>query len=173
MKNARRKYRFKRHCARRSFFSKMANKFRGCHVGYGNWSNNSTIIKGLSGPVKESLLNLRQSGVKVTVIDEFLTSQICNNCLFVNKPPTEHKLKELKYHHINSARCPNYNLSCYDGIRIDTKSKRPITRTSAKVLFCTDGCHYICNRDLNASSNILEILRSLLKYNDRPEPFRR
>ena len=117
----------------------MCKPFENSMVGFGNWSNNDSIIKSSQkGPVKKFELELRKH-CKVISIDEFRTSKLHNVCF--NELINQYSLMKIK-----DGSCCNHKVH--------------------SVLHCkNNGCLGITmNRDDNASQNILDIFLYSLMF---------
>ncbi|CAL8461510.1 g1041 [Coccomyxa elongata] len=119
-------------------------------VGFGDWSNQDSagiIKKSPAGPVKRLENELRRH-CRVVSVDEHLTSKLHSCC--------HHRMKQMYQKRM-----------CRDGVMRSVKVH--------SVLHCdNNGCHGITvNRDVNASRNILHILRATAGGGPRPEAFHR
>jgi hypothetical protein len=121
-------------------------------VGYGDYglTTSSGVIKGCTPGPSGRLRRELGRYCKVVVIDEFRTSKTCNCC----------------------------KQRCFRNMRKkvrDDETGRITYQNVHSVLHCRNsGClSMTVNRDVNASRNILEILRAMVDGLERPEPFRR
>ncbi|CAL8461365.1 g896 [Coccomyxa elongata] len=119
-------------------------------VGFGDWSNQDSagiIKKSPAGPVKRLENELRRH-CRVVSVDEHLTSKLHSCC--------HHRMKQMYQQRM-----------CRDGVMRSVKVH--------SVLHCdNNGCHGMTvNRDVNASRNILHILRATAGGGPRPEAFHR
>ena len=141
-----RSLKLKRYIYSKKELKSMCKPFKNSMVGFGNWSNNDSIIKSTQkGPVKKFERELRKH-CKVISIDEFRTSKLHNKCF--TELINQYSLKKLK-----DGSCCNHKVH--------------------SVLHCkNNGCLGITmNRDDNASENILDIfLYSLMFGPDQRHP---
>ena len=141
-----RSLKLKRYIYSKKELKSMCKPFKNSMVGFGNWSNNDSIIKSTQkGPVKKFERELRKH-CKVISIDEFRTSKLHNKCF--TELINQYSLKKLK-----DGSCCNQKVH--------------------SVLHCkNNGCLGITmNRDDNASENILDIfLYSLMFGPDQRHP---
>ena len=119
-------------------------------VGFGDWSNQDSagiIKKSPAGPVKRLENELRRH-CRVVSVDEHLTSKLHSCC--------HHRMRQMYQKRM-----------CRDGVMRSVKVH--------SVLHCdNNGCHGMTvNRDVNASRNILHILRATAGGGPRPEAFHR
>ena len=144
---------FTRYIGRQKALQKLCNHItakagRNTLVGFGDWSNKDSagiIKKCPAGPVKQLERELKKRCTVVSV-DEFRTSKL-HECCHQPLKVTRHVRK------------------CRDG-----KVRSVQVRS---VLFCANrSCNGMCvNRDVNASRNILALLKSQLSEGVRPTPF--
>jgi hypothetical protein len=119
-------------------------------VGFGDWSNNDKMIKRHpKGPVQRFKKELGRY-CKVVDVDEYLSSKLCNDC---------------------KCRTKNMVRNTYN----EDHEKVHRSQKVHSVLCCTNTqCERkVMNRDVNASRNMLEILKSVLMTGLRPDCFKR
>ena len=116
-------------------------------VGFGNWGNDSKIIRKKIGPVIK-FKNTLKNYCEVVDVDEFKTSRIHNDC----------KCDTLT----------NQYSEVYKNEQVDLKKIHSI-------LYCTNpNCKgKTMNRDENASKNILDVLVNQIENKQRLEAFKR
>ena len=146
---------FKRYIGRQRALRKLCDHItakagRNTLVGFGDWSNRDVagiIKKSPAGPVKQLERELKKRCTVVSV-DEFRTSKLHECC---HQP----------------LKVTRHTRQCKDGVVRNVQVR--------SVLFCANrSCNGMCvNRDVNASRNILALMRSQLLGGGRIGPFRR
>lgn len=122
-------------------------------IGVGDWSHKCRVqMKNNAPTIGIGLLRLlKRKFQDVYLIDEYKTSVTCSSCHGIcNNPITTEKI--ISY----------------------TRDGSPLRRRVHKILRCTnDNCRIYWNRDVNGSSNIHLLGKSILNDDAIPECFRR
>lgn len=186
-KNKSRELAFKKFRKKSSYFSQVWNNLKKFdYVGIGDWSNNSKVRKG-KGPICELKNYLTQNGLNLIEINEFNTSQNCFQCvarestndfkgfckqtmkpfIYLNKSakqqPQKVETKNVLY--CINKDCHRIGLSIFDLYYI---------LLYFNIIFFLVVGHQIptiMDRDLNASLNILYLLKLYLMNIKRPNIF--
>jgi len=119
-------------------------------VGFGNWSQQKGLKGGPNAPVKTLRRELRKHAT-VIKIDEYRTSQVCSSCHYDQK-----RLENVSYKEENGEDGGMEEVKCHEVVRCKNED-----------------CSMYWQRDRNASRNMYELLRALVRGEERPLVFRR
>ena len=76
-----RKLQFEKYCAKNRFLDILTNQFADSTIAMGDWSPSSqSIISRIAVPHKKFAELLKKKNPRISVTDEFNTSQLCNLC---------------------------------------------------------------------------------------------
>ena len=117
----------------------------------GDYSCNSSNLKGTIPVPSKKIINMfKRAQYDTFVMDEFHTSKLCHHCN-----------NELCYFKYRPSPNPKH------------KNKTELVPIHGLLRHPTEvpQCQIICNRDKNAVSNMLKILRHIVKYKEKPLVF--
>ena len=129
-------------------FKEKIGKPKETVIVFGDWSEKETAKNNEPTICKRTKKILKRAGYKIYLIDEYCTSKYCNKCEKVLENYFDEEGKLI------------WGLKCCKNM----KCKPP--KTESNIV-------RIHNRDINATMNMLKIVKELIKNNKRPEIFRR
>ena len=134
----------------KNFKHKMGSN-KNITVVVGDYSCHSTNLKGTIPVPSKKIINIfKRAQYDTFIIDEYNTSKICHYC--------NNELCAFKH---RNSRNPKY------------KNKTRLVSVHGLLRHPTEvpQCQIICNRDKNAVSNMLKILKHIVKYKEKPLVF--
>jgi len=169
-----RKFKWKRYIHTQQSEAKLVNNIKKTYgkeknvcLAFGNWGQPKQMPNNYPTP-NIGIRNMLAKHFKVVLVDEYKTSKLCCNCY------SETRNLMVK-DGLDSGPNPFY--VCSKGTckrRIPPNPYKKGSKPIHSLLCCTNiDCNKLYNRDVNGSSNILNIALHHVKYNERLEQFRR